>query len=91
MLVNSFTIEQFTTNKEAMGAVAGLVINPTIYRNKPLADIVADINMVLVNTAKPYQIIPPTGHVQYLRFEAERLDRALYILSCLVDTELQQN
>jgi hypothetical protein len=81
------TLEEFVTSGAHMAQVAGLVINPTIYRNIEIAQIITDINNVLLNNNSPLRIMPAPGKVNYLRFEEERLDKVLYILSCLVDYE----
>lgn len=81
------TLDQFVTSGAHMNQIAGLVINPAIYRNAKIADIITDFNKVFMAHNMPFRIMKEEGKVNYLRFEAERLDRALYILSCLVDKE----
>lgn len=87
MQKSNLSVEQFTTNNEAMSMAAGLRINPVIYRLVSLNEIIADFNKALKTAEIPIEITPADGMVYYLRFEAERLDRALYILSSLVDYE----
>lgn len=77
-------LHEFVASPEAMQSVAGLVINPTIYREKNISEIVEDLNKVMDSAGVPFAIGETWGVVYYLRFEEERLDRALYILSCLV-------
>lgn len=80
----TLSLHEFVASPEAMQSVAGLVINPTIYRDKNISEIVEDFNKVMDGAGVPFEIAPTWGVVYYLRFEEERLDRALYILSCLV-------
>lgn len=85
----SITIHDFVSNADAMNSVAGLVINPTIYLDKNIREIIQDFNKVMESQNIPYILEPSFGVVYYLRFEAERLDRALYILSCLTSPTLE--
>lgn len=84
---NKLTIEKFTTSGEAMGMASQLRINPAIYRDVEVNQIIDDFNKALEAAEMPIRIEPAIGKVYYLRFENERLDRALYILSSLVDYE----
>ena len=79
----TLSLHEFVASPEAMQSVAGLVINPTIYHDKNISEIVEDFNAVLDKAGVPFEIGVTWGVVYYLRFEEERVDRALYILSCL--------
>lgn len=82
------TLEQFTTSGETMSKAAGIFIKAVIYENVATNRVIQDFNNLLDSSHLPYEIkytadIHDT--INYLRFEAERLDRALYVLSCLVE------
>lgn len=85
------SLHEFVANPEAMQSVVGLVINPTIYRDKNISEIVEDFNRVMEAQGVPFTIGATSGVVCYLRYEAERLDRALYILSCLTAFDYASN
>lgn len=87
----TLSLHEFVASPEAMQSVAGLVINPTIYHDKNISEIVEDFNKVLASAGVPFEIGVTWGVVYYLRFEEERLDRALYILSCLTHFEADKS
>jgi hypothetical protein len=81
------TIDKFTTNAELMMKASGLNIKPVIYKGVFFYEVIEDINKVLLDAGFDCEIEKAPGRIEYLRLEAERLDRALYIISCLVDYE----
>jgi hypothetical protein len=83
MKKTKLSLQEFVANADAMFAVSHIVIKPVIYRDANISEIVEEFNAVLVENNVPYEIAPAVGVVYHLRYQEERVDRALYILSCL--------
>lgn len=90
--MKKITLEKFTTNGECMGMAAQLSIKATVFRDVTATDVIAQVNTALSKVDSPYEIQPEDDKIHFLRFEeGERMDRVLYILSCLVDYSKNRN
>ena len=80
------SIFDFTTAVPLMRLASELKVFPTEYVQVSVNDVLKDINAALATNNKPVRIkyVDDDQKIEYLRFEEERLDRVLYIISCLI-------
>lgn len=54
------------------------------YENADIKTVVMDINSIAKSEKYGWQLKAPKGKIEYLDVSQERLDRVLYIVSCLI-------
>jgi hypothetical protein len=54
------------------------------YKDADIQTVIMDVNSIAKEEDYGWKLIAPKGKIEYLDVSQERLDRVLYILSCLI-------
>ena len=87
--MSTIRLHEITSQVSMMRLCSNLAIKPVLYEDVPVKKVVTEINQVMKAGGLPFAIkYEGERKINYLRFEEERLDRVLYILSCLIPIKL---